>query len=171
LGHPPHCTGAGVCSAGLRPGDHPRPGHPAGPAHVPQSPRWLFIHGHNEQAEELIGGVERQVEGSIKIRQRRSIDFGQIAHTAFKLYPKRTVLGLSLFIGQAFLYNAVFLTQALVLSTFFKVPDDKVPAYIIPFAFGTCSGRSCSATCRPPPSPPAGWWSSSSPRPGPAPPT
>jgi hypothetical protein len=47
-----------------------------------------------------------------------------IAHTAFKRYPRRTVLGLSLFIGQAFLYNAVFFTQALVLSTFFGVADD-----------------------------------------------
>jgi ADP-ribose pyrophosphatase YjhB (NUDIX family) len=81
---------------------------------VPESPRWLFIHGHNEQAEELVDQVEREIEEqtgerleevghSIKIRQRRSIGFGVIAHTAFKLYPKRTVLGLALFIGQAFL--------------------------------------------------------------------
>jgi MFS family permease len=114
---------------------------------VPESPRWLFIHGHNEQAEELVDEIEGRIEeetgqrleevtDSIRIRQRRSIGFGQIAHTAFKLYPHRTVLGLSLFIGQAFLYNAVFFTQALVLSTFLNVPDDVVPAYIIPFAFG-----------------------------------
>jgi MFS family permease len=67
---------------------------------VPESPRWMFIHGHNEAAEELVDDVERQVEeqtgqrleeveGSIKIRQRRSIGFGVIAHTAFKRYPKR----------------------------------------------------------------------------------
>jgi MFS family permease len=112
----------------------------------------MFIHGHNEAAEELVDDVERQVEeqtgqrleeveGSIKIRQRRSIGFGVIAHTAFKRYPKRTVLGLSLFIGQAFLYNAVFFTQALVLTTFFKVSDSIVPAYIIPFAFGNLLGH------------------------------
>jgi hypothetical protein len=88
---------------------------------VPESPRWQFIHGHNEKAEELVAGIEQEVEketgqqleevtDSIKIRQRKSIGFGTIAHTAFKLYPKRTVLGLSLFIGQAFLYNAVFFT-------------------------------------------------------------
>jgi 8-oxo-dGTP pyrophosphatase MutT (NUDIX family) len=81
--------------------------------HVPESPRWLFIHGHNDQAEELVADVEREVEEetgqrleevseSLKIRQRHSIGFGVIAHTAFKRYPKRTVLGLSLFIGQAF---------------------------------------------------------------------
>jgi MFS family permease len=119
--------------------------------HVPESPRWLFIHGHNEQAEELVDDIERrveeetgerleQVDESLRIRQRKSIGFGVIAHTAFKLYPKRTILGLALFIGQAFLYNAVFFTQALVLSTFFGVADDVVPAYIIPFAFGNLLG-------------------------------
>jgi MFS family permease len=118
---------------------------------VPESPRWMFIHGHNERAEELVDGIEREVEketgrrletveGSIVIRQRRSIGFGVIARTAFRLYPKRTVLGLALFIGQAFLYNAVFFTQALVLSTFFGVADDVVPLYIVPFAIGNVLG-------------------------------
>jgi F0F1-type ATP synthase assembly protein I len=66
---------------------------------VPESPRWLFIHGHNEQAEELVDDVERRVEEEtgqrleevtdpIRISQRRSIGFGRIAYTAFKLYPK-----------------------------------------------------------------------------------
>jgi len=82
----------------------------------------------------------RRSPDSIRIRQRKSIGFGTIAHTAFKLYPKRTVLGLALFIGQAFLYNAVFFTQALVLSTFFGVADDLVPLYIIPFALGNLLG-------------------------------
>jgi hypothetical protein len=53
---------------------------------------------------------------SIRIKQRKSIGFGAIAHTVFKLYPKRTVLGLALFTGQAFLYNAIFFTYALVLT-------------------------------------------------------
>jgi MFS family permease len=29
---------------------------------VTESPRWMFIHGHNEQAEELVDEVKRQVE-------------------------------------------------------------------------------------------------------------
>jgi MFS family permease len=118
---------------------------------VPESPRWQVIHGRNDQAEELVADIERRVEeetgerleevsDSIRIRQRRSIGFGVIAHTAFRRYPRRTVLGLALFVGQAFLYNAVFFTQALVLSTFFGVADDVVPAYIIPFAFGNLLG-------------------------------
>src|SRR5215204_1548210 len=65
---------------------------------VPESPCWQFIHGHNEKAEELVAGIEEEVEketgqqleevtDSIRIRQRKSIGFGTIAHTAFKLYP------------------------------------------------------------------------------------
>jgi hypothetical protein len=117
---------------------------------VPRRPR-LAAGLRARRRPRLVAGIEQEIEketgqrleevtDSIKIRQRKSIGFGTIAHTAFKLYPKRTVLGLALFIGQAFLYNAVFFTQALVLSTFFGVADDVVPIYIIPFAFGNLLG-------------------------------
>src|SRR3954453_732108 len=80
---------------------------------VPESPRWLSIHGRDKEAEQIVGDIERQVEastgeplkepkGEIKIRQRESIGFWTIGKTVFKVYPKRTVYGLSLFIGQAF---------------------------------------------------------------------
>jgi hypothetical protein len=95
--------------------------------------------------EEQTGQRLEEVDRSIKIRQRRSIGFGVIAHTAFKRYPKRTVLGLSLFIGQAFLYDAVFFTQALVLTTFFKVSDSVVPA-----SSRSPSGPARAAAARPP---------------------
>ena len=118
---------------------------------VPESPRWLMIHGRDEEAEEIVRDIERQVAKStgeplkdtnktIKINQRESIGFGVIAKTVFKVYPKRTVYGLALFIGQAFLYNAIFFTYALVLSTFYKVDSGKVGLYLIPFAIGNFLG-------------------------------
>jgi MFS family permease len=118
---------------------------------VPESPRWMFIHGQEKGAEKVVQDIEAQVEEStgeqlreeddyLRIRQRTTIGFGMIAKTAWQLYPKRFVLGLSLFIGQAFLYNAVFFTQALVLTTFLKVSDGSVGWYIVPLAVGNFVG-------------------------------
>ncbi|MGO8884397.1 MAG: hypothetical protein ACLQI7_11945 [Streptosporangiaceae bacterium] len=43
------------------------------------------------------------------------------------LYPRRTILGFSLFIGQAFLYNAITFGYAQILAQFFHVTTD--PGY------------------------------------------
>jgi MFS family permease len=121
---------------------------------VPESPRWLFIHGHEKSAERIVRDIEGQVEEStderlpkaeddddyLTVRQRKTIGFGTIAKTAWKLYPKRFVLGLALFIGQAFLYNAVFFTFALVLTDIVKVDTAKAPWYLIPLAIGNFLG-------------------------------
>jgi MFS family permease len=105
---------------------------------VPESPRWLFIHGRADQAEELVNGIEQRVETetgarlaepsqAITIRQRKTIGFVTIARTMFTRYPRRTILGFSLFIGQAFLYNAITFGYAQILTTFFGVKTD--PGY------------------------------------------
>src|SRR4051812_16918659 len=119
---------------------------------VPESPRWMFIHGRAEDAEKLVGDIERQVKEStgvselkepkkaIKVREQESVGFLTIAKTVFGAYPRRTVVGLSLFVGQAFLYNAVFFTYALVLGTFYGVKPNAVGYYIIPFAIGNFLG-------------------------------
>jgi MFS family permease len=119
---------------------------------VPESPRWMFIHGRSKDAEALVDDIERQVMEStgvselkepkkaIKVREQETVGFMTIAKTVFGAYPRRTVVGLSLFIGQAFLYNAVFFTYALVLGTFYGVKPDAVGYYIIPFAIGNFLG-------------------------------
>ncbi|MEV0094032.1 MFS transporter [Streptomyces sp. NPDC050738] len=119
--------------------------------HVPESPRWQFIHGRGDEADALLDGVEREIEeekgaqlppaeGEITIHQRKSIGFGLIAKTVFRDYPKRATLGLSLFIGQAFLYNAITFGFGAILTQFFDVPSGRTGYYFAVIAAGNFLG-------------------------------
>src|SRR5579875_4221851 len=119
---------------------------------LPESPRWSFIHGRQEDSERVVADIEQQVEQEtgrplpepagkpLKVRQRRAIPFREIAAVAFKLYPRRAVLGLALFIGQAFLYNGVTFNLGTLLSGFYGVSSGHVPLFVILWALSNFAG-------------------------------
>jgi MFS family permease len=119
---------------------------------VPESPRWLVIHGDEQEAERIVGTIEDQLRQQtgrslpephappLRIRQRTTIPFREIAKVAFKLYPRRAVLGLALFSGQAFLYNGVTFNLGTLLSGFYGVEPSVVPLFVILWALSNFAG-------------------------------
>jgi MFS family permease len=115
---------------------------------LPESPRWLMTHGYADEAERVVTGIESRVHATdlpcglpvIRLRVRRFTPISAVFHTLFQVHRRRTFVGLSLMGAQAFFYNAIFFTYALVLSDFYGIEADRVGWYLLPFAAGNFLG-------------------------------
>jgi MFS family permease len=120
--------------------------------YLPESPRWLMTHGRPEEAERVVAGIERRIEAErgaplgregvtpIRLRRRPPADLLEVARTVFVHYSRRALLGVTLMTAQAFLYNAIFFTYALVLTRFYDIQAERVGWFVLPFALGNVLG-------------------------------
>jgi len=115
---------------------------------VPESPRWLMAHGRVEDAEAVMHEIESRAHDdriatpapAIGLRQYAGTSFLDLVNALFRFYPRRTVLGVTLMATQAFCYNAIFFTYALILTDFYGVAPNDVGWFILPFAAGNFLG-------------------------------
>ncbi len=118
---------------------------------IPESPRWLMTHGHADRAQAVIAEIEAgfRMRGyalappqapPVRLRARSHTPLREVAVTLFQRHRQRALVGLSLMAAQAFFYNAIFFTYALVLTDFFGIAADAVGWYLLPFAAGNFLG-------------------------------
>ena len=119
---------------------------------VPESPRWLMIHGRENEAERIVADIEKKITGhpqpgtrqkggeTIRIHPRTHTPLGEIWNAIVHQHRQRSFLALALMASQAFFYNAIFFTYALVLVTFYHLPAEKSGLYLFPFALGNFAG-------------------------------
>ena len=118
---------------------------------LPESPRWLMTHGRADEAEKVVAGIEARLRAEghtipdvpltkVRLRARTHTPLTDVAHTLIHMHRQRTLVALALMVAQAFFYNAIFFTYALVLTTFYGIASEHVGWYILPFAAGNVLG-------------------------------
>jgi MFS family permease len=119
---------------------------------LPESPRWLMTHGEPKEAERVVAEIEARVQRdtgrplppvppqALRLRSDVHSWFGASVKALFTQYRSRTILGVALMGAQAFCYNAVFFTYALVLTRFYAVQSGSIGWFMLPFAAGNFLG-------------------------------
>jgi len=119
---------------------------------IPESPRWLVTHGYAAEADRVVTGIEKRFTDDgitlpppdasrrLKLKVRSHTPLAEVANALFITNRRQTMVGLALMIAQAFFYNALFFTYALVLERFYNVPGGDVGWYLLPFALGSFLG-------------------------------
>jgi MFS family permease len=118
---------------------------------LPESPRWLLIHGQGDEARRIVEGIENRLceQGHaltlptarpLRLHARDHTPLKEIFHTLFNTFRQRSLVGLTLLTAQAFFYNAIFFTYALVLTDFYDVPAEHIGWYVLPLALGNFCG-------------------------------
>ncbi len=117
---------------------------------IPESPRWLMTHGFAKEADAIVCQIESRFgdkrempprrQPPVRLRMRDHTPLAEVARVLFKTYRRRTFVGLMLMAAQAFFYNAIFFTYALILTNFYAIPAGRIGWYILPFAAGNVLG-------------------------------
>jgi MFS family permease len=118
---------------------------------IPESPRWLMTHGRAGEGAAIVASIEAGFRDNgatlppvtappSRLRGRSHTTLREVVTALLERYPRRTLVGFALMTAQAFFYNAIFFTYALVLTDFYSVRSDQVGWYLLPFAVGNFFG-------------------------------